>query len=485
MTHELNRRTFMISSAALMASGMLTRAHAADTSTLLAAPRAKHPARVRGAFFYPPREVVLEGKCEDSWSKHQWFTWPGNQFEPEAQQATFEQRLADMTRGLSIALELDRAPIYTDAGIQAFIADITANKPEALLLFNFWNSFSAKIVPILDAYDGPIILYHPLGANHQLPPERFRTEKGLQYIHSIEHWDALERGLRAVHAKTRMAQSRLLRVSGRLEKEADDHVEFFDLPVHGVPAGYFNDLYDATEITPEMTRLAAAVRRWADNVTGLEKNAFLDAVRAHAAVLALMDKYDADAITIECLFLKHRKPCLSFSINNGALVPCGCENDLNASLSLMLGANLFGRGGFQHNPEFDTEENLYFASHCTCTTKLHGPDAKDAPYALRPFFHQMPKTLALDVDWPAGERITLAKYHRDENRLDAWCGDIIDSPQCPPSGGCATRVLARMDNVDDICSIYPGPHPVVWCGDFGRHAKTFAQLYQLEIRTNC
>ncbi|NLT61861.1 MAG: hypothetical protein GXX88_14530 [Candidatus Hydrogenedentes bacterium] len=485
MTHELNRRTFMISSAALMASGMLTRAHAADTSTLLAAPRAKHPARVRGAFFYPPREVVLEGKCEDSWSTHQWFTWPGNQFEPEAQQATFEQRLADMTRGLSIALELDRAPIYTDAGIQAFIADITANKPEALLLFNFWNSFSAKIVPILDAYDGPIILYHPLGANHQLPPERFRTEKGLQYIHSIEHWDALERGLRAVHAKTRMAQSRLLRVSGRLEKEADDHVEFFDLPVHGVPAGYFNDLYDATEITPEMTRLAAAVRRRADNVTGLEKNAFLDAVRAHAAVLALMDKYDADAITIECLFLKHRKPCLSFSINNGALVPCGCENDLNASLSLMLGANLFGRGGFQHNPEFDTEENLYFASHCTCTTKLHGPDAKDAPYALRPFFHQMPKTLALDVDWPAGERITLAKYHRDENRLDAWCGDIIDSPQCPPSGGCATRVLARMDNVDDICSIYPGPHPVVWCGDFGRHAKTFAQLYQLEIRTNC
>ena len=485
MTHELNRRTFMISSAALMASGMLTRAHAADTSTLLAAPRAKHPARVRGAFFYPPREVVIEGKCEDSWSKHQWFTWPGNQFEPEAQQATFEQRLADMTRGLSIALELDRAPIYTDAGIQAFIADITANKPEALLLFNFWNSFSAKIVPILDAYDGPIILYHPLGANHQLPPERFRTEKGLQYIHSIEHWDALERGLRAVHAKTRMAQSRLLRVSGRLEKEADDHVEFFDLPVHGVPAGYFNDLYDATEITPEMTRLAAAVRRRADNVTGLEKNAFLDAVRAHAAVLALMDKYDADAITIECLFLKHRKLCLSFSINNGALVPCGCENDLNASLSLMLGANLFGRGGFQHNPEFDTEENLYFASHCTCTTKLHGPDAKDAPYALRPFFHQMPKTLALDVDWPAGERITLAKYHRDENRLDAWCGDIIDSPQCPPSGGCATRVLARMDNVDDICSIYPGPHPVVWCGDFGRHAKTFAQLYQLEIRTNC
>ncbi|HOD52380.1 MAG TPA: hypothetical protein PK166_07970 [Candidatus Hydrogenedentes bacterium] len=485
MTHELNRRTFMTSSAALLASGLLARAYAADGSPLLAAPRNKKPARVRGAFFYPPKQVVLEGKCEDSWSKHAWFTWPGNQFEPEAQQAKFEQQLAEMTRDLTLALEVDATPIYTDAGIQAFIADITANKPGALLLFNFWNSFSAKICPILDAYDGPIILYHPLGANHQLPPERFRTEKGMQYIHSIEHWDALERGLRAVHAKTRMAQSRLLRVSGQLEKEADDHIDFFDMPVHGVPAGYFNDLYDATEITPEMKRLAASVRRRAKRISDLEEKAFLDAVRAHAAVLEIMKKYDADAITIECLFLKHRKPCLSFSLNNGALVPCGCENDLNASLTLMLGANLFGRGGFQHNPEFDTEENLYFASHCTCTTKLHGPDEKDAPYNLRPFFHQLPKTLALDVNWPVGERITLGKYHRDENSLDAWCGDIVGAPACPPAGGCATRVLARMDNIDDICSIYPGPHPVVWCGDFARHMKTFAQLYQLEIRTNC
>lgn len=78
------------------------------------------------------------------------------------------------------------------------------------------------------------------------------------------------------------------------------------------------------------------------------------------------------------------------------------------------------------------------------------------------------------MDWPAGERITLAKYHRD-NRLDAWCGDIIDSPQCPPSGGCATRVLARMDNVDDICSIYPAR--IQWGvvrQHLAYHAKTFA-----------
>jgi len=208
-------------------------------------------------------------------------------------------------------------------------------------------------------------------------------------------------------------------------------------------------------------------------------------VCAHAAVLELMERHDADAITIQCLFLKHRKPCLSFSLNNGRLVPCGCENDLNASLTLMLGANLFGRGGFQHNPEYDTVENLYFASHCTCTTELHGPDEKAAPHLLRPFFHQLPKTLALDVQWPEGERATLCKYHTGKNLLDAWTGEIVCSPTCPPTGGCATRLLVKLDDVKDVCEVYPGPHPIMYCGDFGRQLKTFAQLYCLDIRTNC
>jgi len=62
---------------------------------------------------------------------------------------------------------------------------------------------------------------------------------------------------------------------------------------------------------------------------------------------------------------------------------------------------------------------------------------------------------------------------------------VISTPACPPTGGCATRALVQIENVADVCSIYPGPHPVLYCGDFARHLKTFAQLYGLEIRTNC
>jgi hypothetical protein len=485
MAGELNRRAFLKTTAALTALGAVSEAQGAENAPAFApALREKRPGLVRGAFFYPPEQVVLDGQCEDTWNKERWSTWPGNQFEPELQQAKFLGKVKEMAKGLSLDLAIDAAPIYTDAGIQAFIADIQTRKPEAVLLFNFWNSFSGKIVPILDAYDGPVILYHPLGANHQLPPERFRTGKRLQYIHSMEHWEALERGLRAVHAKARMRQSKLLRISGKLENEADAHEAFFDMPIHGVPAGHFNTLFDETEVTADMRRMVRKLRREAGTVNDLSEEAFSDALRAHATVLKMMEKHDADAITIECLFLKHRKPCVSFALNNGALTPCGCENDLNASLTLMLGANLFGRGGFQHNPEFDLERNLYFASHCTCTTKLHGPGGKDAPYGLRPFFHQLPKSVAYDVIWPEGEPVTLCKYNSDEKRINAWAGEVVSSPTCPPAGGCATRVLVKMKDVDDICTVYPGPHPVLYCGDFAAQMKTFAQLYEVEIRTN-
>ena len=305
----------------------------------------------------------------------------------------------------------------------------------------------------------------------------------MQYIHSIENWDALERGLRAVRAMTRMTQSRLLRVASQFKQETETTEPCFGLAIRGVPADEFNSLFDATTLSRDMERLAKSVRSHARHVTDLSATAFQDAVRSHAAVQTIMQRHEADAVTIECHMLKHRKPCLSFALNNGNLVPCGCENDLNATLTLMLGANCFGRGGFQHNPEFDTEQNLYFGAHCTCTTRLHGPREKETPYSLRPFFHQLPKSLALDVQWPPGETVTLCKYHSGKKQLDAWRGQVVNSPTCPPAGGCATRVLVRIPDVKEICTVYNGPHPILYCGDFTGHLKALSQLYDLELRT--
>jgi hypothetical protein len=77
------------------------------------------------------------------------------------------------------ALKLAKA--RTEEAIKQADGLLRANKnseyADALLLFNFWNSFSAKLRPILDSWKGPIILYHPVGANHQAPPEYSATPR--------------------------------------------------------------------------------------------------------------------------------------------------------------------------------------------------------------------------------------------------------------------------------------------------------------------
>ena len=90
-----------------------------------------------------------------------------------------------------------------------------------------------------------------------------------------------------------------------------------------------------------------------------------------------------------------------------------------------------------------------------------GQDACKTAYSLRPFFHQLPKTLAPDVQWPPVETVTLCKYHTGKKQLDAWRGQVVCSPTCPPAGGCATRVLVRIPEVKEVCSIYAGPHPIL------------------------
>ncbi len=493
---RLDRREFLAAAGALGATGLLSSVAAGATGAASTLPamgavpwpaREKKPARVLAAFLYPPNDVVNAGQLEDSWRVHNWFTWPGNQFEPEQQERTFTAKIRETAGKLGLSVEFQPRAIYQEAKVKEFIAHAKQAAPDAVLIVNFWNTFSRWSHQMATESGAPTaIVYHTLGSSHQLPPESLRKAEGLYYIHSIENWDEIERGLRAVRARKMLDQSRLLRISGRVTDVTRSREETLGVEVAEVPAGEFNALFDSIRPDDAIVSGAEAFRRGAVRVTDVAEAAFIDAMRAHAAVQTMMRRYGADGITIECLQLKHRKPCISFAVHNGSLVPCGCENDLNASLTLMLGRWLLDRAGFQHNPEFDTSENRYFGAHCTCAWKLHGPEGASQEYLVRPFFHQLPKTPALDVQWTPGEPVILAKYLSGEGRLCCWTGRVIESPTSPPTGGCATRVLVEIEKLDDVCEAYAGPHPILFCGGRGeaRRFKAFARMYRLRLDGN-
>ena len=484
----LRRRDFLALSGAMGASVFLASlpADRAVAAEVAMPPLAKKPARVLVAFLYPPADVVNEGKMEDSWAPHHWFTWPGNQFQPEAQEQKFTAKIRAMAESLGMEVEFTSRAIYQQAKVEEFIARAKHTAPDAVLIVNFWNTLSKWAFRMATESAPTAIVYHSLGSNHQLPPESLRKAEGIYYIHSIENFDEIERGLRAVRAKKMLGQSRLLRVFGNATTVSRDREKTLGVEIVNVPADELNAMFDAIKPADALQQEAMEFKKRALRVTDVSDEYFIEAMRAHRAVRQIVHRYGADAVTIECLMLKHRKPCLSFALNNGNLLPSGCENDLNATLTLMLGRWLFDRAGIQHNPEFDTSENRYFGAHCTCALKLHGPKGASQQFVVRPFFHQFPNTVALDVHWTPGEPILVTKYQTGKNALSCWTGKVIESPASPPTGGCATRVLMEIDSVKDVCDIYAGPHPVLFCGDRGdaRRMKAFARMYRFKLEGN-
>jgi hypothetical protein len=446
------------------------------------APRPKEPLRLWVVFLYPPADVVTAGQLEDQWRRHQWFTWPGNQFQPELQERRFTEKIQEMVQRLGIRAEFAPRAIFRQAEVDQYIAAAQSAKPDAVLVINFWNTFAEWSYKIATEAAPRSVVYQPVGSNHQLPREYLRKTPRLWYIHSIENWAEIERSLRALRAGKMVGQSRLLRISTQVKELTQSTDSDLGVEILHVPTQELIDIFDRIPIDETLQAEARQIRQKAVDVWEVSDEYLVEAIRAHHAVQMIMNRYGADAVTIECLMLKHRKPCLSFALLNGNLTPAGCENMVDGTITMMIGRWLWDRAGFMHNPEFDTTENLYMGAHCTCAWKLHGPEGPEQKFILRPFFHQLPKTAALDVQWPVGEPVLLAKYYSGGQKVCGWTGRVIHSPPCPPVGGCATRVLVQVDKVKDVCSIYPGIHPILFCVDpkEARALRAFAHLYNLE-----
>ena len=436
-------------------------------------------------FTYPPIEVINEGRFEDSWAVNKWATYPGNQFETEMNREKYTKKIVEFAKTYDIDLDF-QGVIYTRAAMAEFTEKMKAAPPDTLLVVNFWNTISAWIFGMSQQLAPlPMIVYHPTSCFHQLPPGNLMVAPNVNYIASIENWEALENAMSATSAKQKMSQSRLLRISGAgaSTRTTDKNL---GVEIVSIPAREFNDLFDTIKPDDALTREAMAFKAKATAVLSVEDKYIVDGFRSRQAVREILKRYGADAITIECLMLANRKPCIGFSLLNGALTPCGCENSPDSTMTLMLGAYLLQRAGFQHNPGFDVERNQYYGSHCTCALEMHGPGKGEKPFRIRPFTHQLPQTAAIDVQMTPGEKVFLSKYVPGQSRIFVYTGTMVGSPEMNVAGGCATRFVMDLDKVDDAMSTYHGAHPILFVGTpmEAKRIKVFAKLAGLEFVGN-
>ena len=464
------RRGFMAAMGATVGALAWTslRSHAAGASGK------KEGAVVRAAFLYPPSKSFAE-------NPKGWWSWPGNVFDAEGRQKQYMAALRDIEKSQGMKVVMDDRSIANSRDAQALAAELKAKRPDGLLLVMFYNRSLGQADLLLKAAAElgiPTVFYIGLGVKHGSVAHYRRP--GVYFIQSLDNFEAIAYGLRMINARKLMAQSRLLSITGA--KEPREGVEkFLGTTVRVLPHTRYGEELAKVPLDDAARRLMAQFTGGAKEVRGVGQQALEDSARGHFALKRLLASEGADGLTINCLFLGRLKPCMSFSMLNNELIPAACENDLPAAYTQLLGQLLTGRPGFQHNPCFETERNHYYGSHCTCPTKLYGPDGPARPYRLVRFLHTNDGACAIQVLWKEGDPVTMVRYHPGKPpALDVYAGKVVTSHPMPPAGGCATNVEIEVTDRDDACMVR-GHHNLIFCGDFARKFRLFAQLHKMRL----
>ena len=469
------RRDFL-SAMGVAAGGMAlsyASASAADPETTGTA-AGKEPAKIRVAFLYPPSKAIAD-------NPNGWWSWPGTDFDAEGRQKQYTAALRKIEKQLGVQLLLDESPVANRRDAERLGKQLEAERPDGLLLVMFYNRIldaADLLLKVAETAGIPAIFYIGLGVKHGSIRQYRRP--GVYFIQSLDNLDAIEYGLRMIRAKKAMAQGKLLSINEA--KEEREGVEpFFGTTVRVIPYAQYAEIFKNITIDDAARKLIARFTGGAREIRAVTQEALENAARAHFALKKLLADNGAVGLTMNCLRRGMQKPCVSFATLNSELIPAACENDFPAMYTQRLGQLLTGRPGFQHNPCFDTEANHYYGSHCTSPIKLYGPDGPDSPYLLRRFMHSNEGSCSIQVFWKEGDPVTMARYHPGKSpALDVYAGKVVKSHPMPPAGGCTSNVSIELIDRKDACEV-SGHHNLLFCGDFARKFRLFAQLYKMRL----
>ena len=469
---QFDRREFLAATGAVL--GGLTLNWLTTEGAETAPPQTNRTATVRVVFLYPPSTAFSD-------DPEGWWSWPGNEFDAEGRQRQYTTALRAMEEKLGVQLVIDDRAISENDQAQALMSQLEGAPPDGLLLVMFYNNSLSQADLMLEsaAKAGiPVIFYIGLGVKHG--PVRQYRRPGVYLIQSLDNLEAVEYGLRMIGAKKRMAASRLLSITEAAEPR--EGVEpFLGATVRVIPFARYAQEFHSVAIDDAARQLIAQFTAGAIEQRGITQESLENAARAHLAIKKMLSDERADGLTMNCLRRGMLKPCMSFSTCNSELTPAACENDLPALYTQLLGNLLTGRPGFQHNPCYDTEKNHYYASHCTCATKLYGPDGPALPFLLRRFAHTNEGSTAIQVFWREGDPVTMVRYYPGQPpALDVYAGKVVTSHPMPPAAGCTTNVEIELTDRRDA-GMVAGHHNLLFCGDFARKFRLFAQLFRMTL----
>jgi len=188
--------------------------------------------------------------------------------------------------------------------------------------------------------------------------------------------------------------------------------------------------YKRVEVNDKVKRLTNELINKAIRVKVDRKN-IEGSIRLYLAIKQLMNKYTANAITINCaepIFFKYRvTPCLALSLLKDEGIPASCEADLSALLAMMILMWLSEKPAFMGNLWLhDKERNIVRFSHDVPPLKIEGYGKEKYPYEVFDF-HEQGYGTTLYVHVKLNEPVTFARVHANLNKILVTTGIVIKS----------------------------------------------------------
>jgi hypothetical protein len=410
--------------------------------------------------------------------------WPGAIWDGDAARERYDRDAKAAAAKLGIDLTLRQEPLFSLQDAAAWLDQARERKSDGLLLVLLDRQQHAWPTAELAAKAGvPVVVFSPIGTSFTTNTVSLARAKGV-FIASAGDFSQAAFGMKMVRAGVRLREMRFLVLKGVERK--DTVLEPFGTKLRWVPAKEFLSEYERTPVDAEVARIAQRQIAGATRMAGCTRSDVLNGVRSYVVARRMMEREQADGITMDCLGAlgdtKVSLPCISWSTMLDDGIPAACEADLGAVATHALVQFLFDKPGFQQDPVAETAKRCLIGAHCTCPTKLAGFGKPAEPYFLS---NHHGKRDAVPVPlWKVGQRMTVADVllpgkNETVARMLASAGTVVENVAVPPAGGCVVSVAVKMDGDPELLD-YPGFHQVFFYGDHRRDLLNYARLWGME-----
>ena len=202
----------------------------------------------------------------------------------------------------------------------------------------------------------------------------------------------------------------------------------------------------------------------------------LAASRMAAALMQLMEDYEADGAAIACfnLLKTGTTMCAGVSyINDCTDKAISCEGDMDSVITMLMMKKLTVHKLWMANPGLQPDQTIHF-SHCTapiCVMQTPWPTT------LRSH-HESGIGVSLQVDIPSGIPITACRISDECRKMTIHKGITVPGSYEP---ACRTQAYVRFNNFEHYLNTVLGCHQVIAFEDISEELNELARIFGVEV----